>query len=532
MKKRMLKLWSVMTCACICLTMLLFFPALKPLRAFAYNPGAAIEYAQKYAYDYNSDYKNYNSSGGDCANFVSQCLYAGGLAMTDGWHYRNSGSDVTGSWTGCTSMHRYFESAGYTIIENPSSAQLIPGNVVLYAKDNSGTWNHAAILVENNGSDTPKVAAHNNNHDSIDWRLGDSWSKRCTILVSDTPEPRSADTPISDYPRPIGNVRLNDRGDDVRWVQQTLNKLGASLAVDGIFGTGTKKAVEDFQKQYNLNYVDGEVGPETKGKIVALLSGSSVPVPGTSGDSAAENAETIFRFLTGDLKLSAAAACGVLGNIQKETGGTYGPDAFNPNDTGGTQSYGICQWNSGGKNRYAQLKAFTDAYNTLDGQLAFMKHELESDKYFKYTEMKAFGNTEDDAANAAKLWAIYYEGCDPKSYAERQENARIHYRTRTGSSGQGSDPGTGAAQTAWQSVNKTYIVSTQSDNLNMRSAPSASGSVIASIPRGTEVFVVRTADNWGEVQWNGKTGYCSMDYLTEKAEVPAPQQTAVTIPYP
>ena len=102
MKKRMLKLWSVMTCACICLTMLLFFPALKPLRAFAYNPGAAIEYAQKYAYDYNSDYKNYNSSGGDCANFVSQCLYAGGLAMTDGWHYRNSGSDVTGSWTGCS----------------------------------------------------------------------------------------------------------------------------------------------------------------------------------------------------------------------------------------------------------------------------------------------------------------------------------------------------------------------------------------------------------------------------------------------
>ena len=89
------------------------------------------------------------------------------------------------------------------------------------------------------------------------------------------------------------------------------------------------------------------------------------------------------------------------GNIQKETGGTYSPDAYNPNDTGGTQSYGICQWNSGNKNRLAQLKAFTNKWNTLEGQLAFMQHELE-DPYFKFTTMKAFGNSEDEAAEVAQ----------------------------------------------------------------------------------------------------------------------------------
>ena len=53
-----------------------------------YNVNKAIAYAKKWWNKRNSDYYNYSQ---DCANFVSQCLYAGGLRMTgsgrnDGWH--------------------------------------------------------------------------------------------------------------------------------------------------------------------------------------------------------------------------------------------------------------------------------------------------------------------------------------------------------------------------------------------------------------------------------------------------------------
>lgn len=50
----------------------------------------AVEYAQKWAYSYNPEFYNFTNLGGDCTNFVSQCLYYGGYKMnfsTYGWFY-------------------------------------------------------------------------------------------------------------------------------------------------------------------------------------------------------------------------------------------------------------------------------------------------------------------------------------------------------------------------------------------------------------------------------------------------------------
>ena len=41
----------------------------------------AVKYALKHAHNYNPEYKDWDGEGGDCANFVSQALRAGGLAM-------------------------------------------------------------------------------------------------------------------------------------------------------------------------------------------------------------------------------------------------------------------------------------------------------------------------------------------------------------------------------------------------------------------------------------------------------------------
>lgn len=70
-----------------------------------YNRIDAAHYARKYALEYNSAYPDVSSStggGGDCTNFVSQALRAGGWSMIygpahslDRWWYKGK---PTGSW--------------------------------------------------------------------------------------------------------------------------------------------------------------------------------------------------------------------------------------------------------------------------------------------------------------------------------------------------------------------------------------------------------------------------------------------------
>ena len=52
--------------------------------ANAYNPAAAVAYAEKWCDSYNPEYVNYSAQGGDCAAFLSQCLRAGGLDLSAG----------------------------------------------------------------------------------------------------------------------------------------------------------------------------------------------------------------------------------------------------------------------------------------------------------------------------------------------------------------------------------------------------------------------------------------------------------------
>jgi len=57
-------------------------------------------------------------------------------------------------------------------------------------------------------------------------------------------------------------VRRGSRGRTVEYLQQLLRKHGFVLAVDGIFGPATEKAVIEFQKKKGL-VADGIVGPKT-----------------------------------------------------------------------------------------------------------------------------------------------------------------------------------------------------------------------------------------------------------------------------
>lgn len=68
--------------------------------------------------------------------------------------------------------------------------------------------------------------------------------------------------------------RLGSRGEEVRKVQTKLKSLGLYTgSVDGIYGTGTQKAVRQFQKNCGIT-VDGIAGPKTL-LYLGITSGSS-----------------------------------------------------------------------------------------------------------------------------------------------------------------------------------------------------------------------------------------------------------------
>src|SRR5690242_3779518 len=64
-------------------------------------------------------------------------------------------------------------------------------------------------------------------------------------------------------------VKKGSKGQDVKDAQTLLNKHGASLKVDGDFGSLTDAAVREFQKNNPPLAVDGVVGPKTWAALAA-----------------------------------------------------------------------------------------------------------------------------------------------------------------------------------------------------------------------------------------------------------------------
>ena len=108
-----------------------------------FNPNAAVEYARGHSETTETHLcSNRNTSFGssttnDCANFVSQCLVAGGLPMFDGWCYKLSGiptSWETGGWSWTYSGYLKLNSKGR--ISQVALTDVQPGDFI-YNYDSS-----------------------------------------------------------------------------------------------------------------------------------------------------------------------------------------------------------------------------------------------------------------------------------------------------------------------------------------------------------------------------------------------------------
>ncbi len=142
--------------------------------------GAASE--EKYEFKYNKKYRNYNSQGGDCANFASQVLYEGGkFKKSHAWSY--DGKGATRAWVNADGFKSYMIYSGrasliaYGNYEKvyKASYKLLPGDFVAYEKN--GDITHISMVTGADSRGYSLVSCHNTDRNKVPWDLGWSGSK-------------------------------------------------------------------------------------------------------------------------------------------------------------------------------------------------------------------------------------------------------------------------------------------------------------------------------------------------------------------
>jgi hypothetical protein len=184
--------------------------------ASAYNGAAAAGYADTYEQNYNPAWPSFANSGGDCTNFVSQALYAGGISMRPSPTYSGDAAwymvkkrnrwSYAASWVnaqhqsifmlqylpGVTQVASYYGLApGATAADHAEQ-----GDVVLYDWNNDGVYDHEAIVTASDGANPDGttnwdlVDAHTNNRYHAYWTLAQynaSWATTRIVVLHIAP---------------------------------------------------------------------------------------------------------------------------------------------------------------------------------------------------------------------------------------------------------------------------------------------------------------------------------------------------------
>lgn len=152
--------------------------------SFTYDRNAAVAYADAHVHNINhqcgsylactpysyfgSEHCGYGGAGGDCANFVSQCLVEAGhpyLRGSENCRGYPCGKEEPGAQrlSYCLQAHGWRSTCGY-LAAPPADIQ--PGDVLIYHNGGCQSWDaHATIVVE--GGPNAKISCHSNEQSHV-----------------------------------------------------------------------------------------------------------------------------------------------------------------------------------------------------------------------------------------------------------------------------------------------------------------------------------------------------------------------------
>lgn len=117
-----------------------------------YDREKALAYANEWALSRNNRYYNFDKIGGDCTNFVSQCIYAGTRIMNYtvniGWYYRTS-YDRTASWSSAGYLYEFLVNNRSTgpYAREVTQKETEPGDIVQLGNKEKGYY-HSMLITE------------------------------------------------------------------------------------------------------------------------------------------------------------------------------------------------------------------------------------------------------------------------------------------------------------------------------------------------------------------------------------------------
>ncbi|MFD7663671.1 amidase domain-containing protein [Streptomyces sp. NPDC059788] len=142
-------------------------PAPRKQASAGYGYAAMAAYSEKYWRNYNPEYRKFNAAGGDCTNFLSQALKAGGWKPEGGsasdyrkwWYDTNYQSD---SWVGANEWSWYaLNSRRVTSLSNVY--QMDVGDVMQMDFDGDGSKDHSMMTTYRSSSGVPYLTYHSTN---------------------------------------------------------------------------------------------------------------------------------------------------------------------------------------------------------------------------------------------------------------------------------------------------------------------------------------------------------------------------------
>lgn len=128
------------------------------LVTISYNRERAVAYARKWALDRNPAFFDFTGVGGNCTNFVSQCIFAGcgimNFTKTFGWYYL-SPDDRAPAWSGVDEIYDFLIGAPDFISANGGvgpfatdasvSRKIEIGDVIQLSNEN-GEFYHSLLI--------------------------------------------------------------------------------------------------------------------------------------------------------------------------------------------------------------------------------------------------------------------------------------------------------------------------------------------------------------------------------------------------